>query len=114
MFKVQVDNGEIKRNPALGLKFSNKEMKNNRLIAMTKSEIQTLLKEATLIDHPWHDIWYLTYQAGLRSREAYALKEEHIDFENKHILHILQSYDFKTGANRANKEQKNQNCSNQH
>ena len=97
VFKVQVDNGEIKRNPALGLKFSNKEMKNNRLIAMTKSEIQTLLKEATLIDHPWHDIWYLTYQAGLRSGEAYALKEEHIDFENKHI-HILQSYDFKTGV----------------
>lgn len=94
VLKVQVDCGELIKNPATGIKFSTKRLKWNKLQAMTKSEIEFFFKKAKEYDHPWYPVWYVVYQAGLRSGEGLALRKTCLDFDNDRI-HIVESFDTK-------------------
>jgi len=95
VFALQLENGRIPFNPAAKIRFIKVGLKNNKLTCMTKAETAFLLQQSYRLNHPWHEIYRVTYQLGLRSGEAFALPWKNIDFEND-LVHITQSYCFKS------------------
>lgn len=93
VFQLQMDKGVLQTNPLKGVNFKCDKLKKNKLECLTKSEVRKFLDEAYRIDHPWKDIFFVTYHLGLRSGEAYELKFSDIDFENGFIV-ISRSFCF--------------------
>ena len=89
VFKRQIEFGHLKINPCGDLRYGKAPEKD--LIAMSRQEIELLLKEAHKVKHPWYAIWRTTYELGLRSGEGLALKWADIDFLNNRVS-INKSY----------------------
>ncbi len=89
VFKRQIHFGNLGANPCADLSYSKGAEK--ELIAMNQSEIHVLLDKARSFNHPWHSIWAVIYNLGLRSGEGLALKWTDIDFTTNRVS-INKSY----------------------
>lgn len=89
VFKRQIELGHLKINPCGDLKYGKGPEKD--LIAMSRQEVELLLKEAFKENHPWASIWRVVYELGLRSGEGLALKWTDIEFTNNRVS-INKSY----------------------
>lgn len=89
VFEHAIDNRKTHSNPATKLILKDDKSyreKANHLTAMTKSEVVKVLSYMKDINHPFFDIFYITYQLGLRSSEAIALQYADIVFEKNHVV----------------------------
>lgn len=89
VFEIAITNKHIESNPTkyIGLKDDKSlRSKASHLTAMTKTEIATLLAYMREQNHPWHDIFFVTYHLGLRSSEAVALQFSDVSYENDHVV----------------------------
>ncbi len=94
VFKRQIAIGKLKHNPASGIIIRAKTQPEDP-VSMTHDEITKLIKYVEPIDPEWAEVYKVAYLTGARSGELYALKWEHIDFQNMNV-HIKKSYDWKT------------------
>jgi site-specific recombinase XerD len=92
VFSHQIKLKRLHANPCAGL-FTTKSEK--ELVAMSRKEIEHLLREARKQNHPWHLIWRVVYGLGLRSGEGFALKWSDIKWEDDTVS-INKAYCFKT------------------
>jgi integrase len=89
VFDLAVDNRKLNNNPTKNIKIhgdKNYRNKANKLEAMTKDEVVTVLNYMEEIEHNWYDIFAITYLLGLRSSEAVALEFEDIDWSTNQII----------------------------
>ncbi len=100
LFEIAVDDGEISRNPARGIKI---QAKSDEGVAFTPSEVKTLLTKAKQINHSYYPHWVVALLTGLRNGELYALKYEKIDFDSNTIL-INEQFTSKDGLHLPKKE----------
>lgn len=94
VFQHQVVLGKLATNPCLRIP-AIKKPDRQKLTAMTRLEIETLLKETKKMNHPWFPIYYVMYQLGLRSGEGFALTWDDVDLNTKRVT-ISKSYCFKS------------------
>lgn len=89
VFELAIDNRRVSLNPTRNIKIhgdkSHRE-KANKLLAMTKEEVSSLLSYLNARNHEWYPIFYVTYQLGLRSSEAVALEFDDIEWDKNHIV----------------------------
>lgn len=90
---LQESKGRIPINPARGISFG--KTKFRKLTAMTRSEVELLLETTKKDQSPWHPVYRIMYELGLRSAEGYALRWEAVDFENNRVK-IEEAYCFKS------------------
>lgn len=93
MFEIAVDDGEIYKNPARGIKISTPTYEG---VALTTSEVQALLSKAKTLNHPYYPHWVIALMTGLRNGELYSLRYEQINFGSNTIL-INQQFTPKDG-----------------
>lgn len=89
VFNRQIQLGKLNINPCAGLTFGNAPEK--ELIAMSRPEMDLLLRKAQELNHPWFVIWRVVYELGLRSGEGLGLKWTDVDFNNNQVV-ICRSY----------------------
>ncbi len=89
VFKRQIETGHLKLNPCSDLRYGKGPEK--ELIAMSRQEIELLLRTANEMNHPWYPVWRVVYELGLRSGEGISLKWSDIDLENNRAT-ISKSY----------------------
>jgi integrase len=94
VFQHQVVLGKLVTNPCQRIP-AIKKPDRQKLTAMTRLEIETLLKETKKMNHPWFPIYYVMYQLGLRSGEGFALTWDDVDLNTKRVT-ISKSYCFKS------------------
>lgn len=82
LFSYAVHIGCLKHNPFVGIK---RKVPKKRKEALTHEEVDRLLSEAKLRNHPFYYIWLLTVTLGLRRSELAGLKWLDIDFEQRLI-----------------------------
>ncbi len=92
VFNHQIKLKRLHANPCAGL-FTAKSEK--ELVAMSRKEIEQLLREARQQNHPWYLIWRVVYGLGLRSGEGYALKWSDIKWDDNSVS-INKAYCAKT------------------
>lgn len=56
-----------------------------RQAVLSKTEVDVLLREATLLNHRFYDVWVVAVLTGMRAGEMYALKWTDGDFEGDKI-----------------------------
>lgn len=83
IFEMAVDEGEISTNPARRIVIP---AKSDDGIALTSSEVKTLLSRAKAINHPYYPHWVIALLTGLRNGELFALSYGQIDFNANTIL----------------------------
>jgi integrase len=100
--------GVIKTNSFSGMKM--RRIPKKRKEALTHAEVDRLLGEAKLRNHPYYSIWLLTVSLGLRRSELAGLKWLDIDFEqglvylrrqnipNEGIVDFLKDYEERVVA----------------
>ena len=89
VFEIAIDNRKVTINPARNIKIhgdKSQRDKANKLLAMTKDEVALLLNYLKEINHEFYNIFYVTYQLGLRSSEAIALEFDDIEWDKSHIV----------------------------
>lgn len=97
VFQHQVSKGILKENPAKGIIYKRGDLKEKKLEAMDKSEVEYLIEQAFEQNHLWAPVWYVMYQTGMRSGEGLELKVSDIDFQQSKIF-IQRAYCSKTKA----------------
>lgn len=98
VFSWGVLSGRIKESndsPTAGYKSNRKEEEKIPEI-LTLTEIRTLLKSAKQYDHGWYPVWAMALFTGMRSGELFALKWQHLDFENK-LIYVHENWTNKEG-----------------
>lgn len=85
LLNYAVAKGVLKTNPVAELK--NRKVPKKKKMALTHDEVNKLLSEAKLKNHPYYFIWLLTLTLGLRRSELAGLKWTDIDFEGQ-ILNV--------------------------
>ena len=86
VFGYAVELGILKTSPFLGVR--SRKLPKKRKMALTHEEVNILLSEANIREHPYYEIWMLTIALGLRRSELAGLKWSDIDW--KHGLIYLQ------------------------
>lgn len=86
VFSFLVENDEVERNPLEGFKCWSKDVERSPQV-LSLEETTKFLREAYSQNHPWADIWYVTWGLGLRSAEAAGLKWTDIDL-NQRVANI--------------------------
>lgn len=89
VFELACENRKIAFNPVKKILLSDDKShreKASSLGAMTKSEVAKLFAYMKEINHPWYEIFFVTYLLGLRSSEAVALQTSDIKFEKNHVV----------------------------
>jgi len=79
VFGHGINCGSVRQNPFSGMKL--RKMPKKRKEALTHEEVNRLLSEAKLRNHPYYYVWMLTLSLGLRRSELAGLKWIDIDFE---------------------------------
>lgn len=102
VFESQISKGRMQINPGKGVKFDDGGLKYKKLNAMSRSEIVKLLEEVEKVDFNWYLIFRVTYELGLRSGEAYALRKKHFNFELNRVT-IIESYCWKAKSDKVPK-----------
>lgn len=95
VLQIQESKGRIPHNPAKGVSFG--KTKFRKLSAMSRSEIELLLKTTKREESPWYPVYRVVYELGLRSGEGYALRWSEVDFENSRVA-VENSYCSKSKA----------------
>ena len=93
IFNMAVEEGLLNSNPALGIKVKAAEKKQ---LCFNNVEINTLLEQASLKNHPWYSIWAVALMTGMRNGELYALEWTDVVFEDKFIS-VSKSWTKKNG-----------------
>jgi integrase len=89
VFELACESHKLSFNPAKKIALSEDKAfrdKASQLSAMTKSEAATLFDYMKEIKHEWYEIFYITYQLGLRSSETVALQFKDLNFEKSHVV----------------------------
>lgn len=89
VFELACENRKIAFNPAKRIILEDDKSnldKANHLMAMTKNEIATLFGYMREVNHEWYDIFYITYQLGMRSSEAVAFQFSDIKFDKAQVI----------------------------
>lgn len=60
---------------------------------LTVDEVQKLLLEAKMQNHPWFRVWAVALMTGMRSSELYALRKENV-FLKEGFIRIKESWDW--------------------
>lgn len=93
VLELALENRRINFNPLKNVNF--KGEKNERRLtsteAMTHDEIVRVLEFVKEVNHEFYEILFVTYQFGMRSGEAVALKFTDVDWE-KEVIHIKQAW----------------------
>jgi integrase len=103
VFELQIGLGRIQFNPGKGVKFDDGGLKRKKLAAMSRDEILHLFEQVKDITPEWYVVYRVTYELGLRSGEAYALKKKHICLKTNRVT-IIEAYCSKA---KTDKEPKN-------
>lgn len=93
VFTMAVDEGILSRNPAKGIKVKSSESKK---LVLNKTEIDVLLLEAKIRNHPFFNHWVLALLTGMRTGELYALQWSDIDLDGGFIS-VTKSWNRKNG-----------------
>ena len=93
VFTMAVDEGILHRNPAKGIKVKSSESKK---LVLNKTEIDVLLLEAKLRNHPFFNHWVLALLTGMRTGELYALQWSDFDLDGGFIS-VTKSWNKKNG-----------------
>ena len=93
IFTMAVDEGILSRNPAKGITVKVPEAKQ---LVLNKTEIDTLLYEAKIRNHPFYNHWALAILTGMRNGELHALAWTDVDFENR-VISVTKSWSLTDG-----------------
>lgn len=85
IFSFAHEAGALASNPLAPLK--NRKRIKRKKKALTHPEVEKLLAEANLQDHPFFPIWLFAVTLGLRRSELAGLKWTDIDFDNR-LVHL--------------------------
>lgn len=88
-----VHEGILSRNPCAGLfiKVTPIEQK-----VLNGNEVDLLLKEGRVSNHPFYPVWVFGLESGMRSGEMFCLLWTDIDFESR-LIHVSKSWSSKNG-----------------
>ena len=104
VFRRQIELGNLKHNPAMGVILRGKKQRNPPEV-MSNDEVAKLVDYAKKINSPWEIVYRVAYLTGARSGELYALKWSDVDFANKQIG-IRHSYCWKSEKEKDTKGRK--------
>ena len=92
-FEHAVHEGILSMNPCAGLsvKVSPIEQK-----VLNGNEVELLLKEGRISNHPFYPVWVFALASGMRSGEMFCLLWTDIDFESR-LIHVTKSWSSKNG-----------------
>ena len=93
IFQMAVEEGILDRNPTLGMLIKVPEVEQK---VLTNTEVEILLKEASITNHMFYPIWAVALMTGMRSGELFALKWTDIDFDAK-IISVNKQWTNKSG-----------------
>ena len=93
IFQMAVDNQELAKNPCAGLSV---KAPINEQEVLNKKEVEGLLLQAKLTNHPFYTVWVSALKTGMRSGEMIALQWSDIDFETRNV-HVTKSWSSKNG-----------------
>lgn len=93
IFTMAVDEGLLSRNPARPISVKVPEAKQ---LVLNRTEIDVLLYEAKLRNHPFYNHWALGLLTGMRNGELHALQWTDVDFENK-VISVTKSWSIADG-----------------
>lgn len=93
VFTMAVEQGELDRSPAAGIKVTVPEAHKN---VLTRQEVQKLFAEAKICNHRFYPVWVCATMTGMRSGELIALKWTDIDFDSK-MLSVTKQWTQKNG-----------------
>lgn len=103
VFQMAVEEGLIDKNPCLGITIRIPE---SIMKVLNPSEVQTLLTEAKITNHPFYPIWVFALLTGMRSGEMVALEWNDIDLENR-LISVNKQWTNKNGLVLGTKTSKN-------
>jgi len=88
IFTMAIDEGFITKNPARPIIVKVPE---SQQLVFNRTEIDTLLYQAKLQDHPFYNHWVMALLTGMRTGELHALMWTDIDFENR-VISVTKSW----------------------
>ena len=95
VFRFGVQEGLVdqgKHSPVHGVPFDLKDGEGDEEI-LTVDEVQRLLLEARVQQHPWYPVWAVALMTGMRSSELYALRKENV-FLKEGFIRVKESWDW--------------------
>lgn len=104
VFKLMVNKGRIKHNPAMGIYIRGKK-KLNYPEVMKHNEMIALIEYAKTVNPEWAEVYTVAYLTGARSGELYSMKWDNVDWDNR-LLFIRENYDWKTEKHQPTKGKK--------
>lgn len=81
-----------KQSPVHGVPFDLSDDDGEQEI-LTVDEVQRLLLEAKLQEHPWYAVWAVALMTGMRSSELYALRKANV-FLKEGFIRVKESWDW--------------------
>jgi integrase len=93
IFQMAVEDGSLLHNPTNGLTMKVSEVEQK---VLTSKEVEILLRDAKISNHPFYPVWVMALMTGMRSGELFALKWTDLDFEAKTIS-VNKQWTSKTG-----------------
>lgn len=94
VFERAVECGEIKSNPARGIKVT---VSRKEALVLTTKEVEVLLSSAKAVGHDYYPHWVLALMTGMRNGELYALRWHDIDFDAG-IIQVFRQFTSKDGV----------------
>ncbi|MBY0414041.1 MAG: site-specific integrase [Bdellovibrionales bacterium] len=88
IFTMAIDEGLLTKNPAKPIIVKVPE---SEQLVFNRTEIDTLLYQAKLRDHPFYNHWVMALLTGMRTGELHALMWTDIDFENR-VISVTKSW----------------------
>lgn len=93
LFEMALEDEEISRNPAKGVKVS---VKADDGQAFTSGEIKILLEKGKALSHPYYPHWVVALLTGMRNGELYALRWSDVDLDSG-IIRVMRQFTNKDG-----------------
>ena len=93
IFEMAIEEGIIHKNPAKGITV---KVPQKRQKVLSGKEVNQLLNEAKLCEHPYYPVWACALFTGMRSGEMYALRLSDINLEEG-IIHVNRQFTPKDG-----------------
>jgi integrase len=93
LFQMAIEEGQLERNPCVGIKIRVPEAVQS---VLTANEVDIFLREAKRCHHRFYPIWAMALMTGMRSGELYALKWTDIDFDGR-TLSVSRAWNSKCG-----------------
>ena len=94
IFEMALNQGEIIRNPAKGLRV---KVTQDEGLALTSDEVEILLSKGRDINHEYYPHWVLALMTGMRNGELYALRWSDIDFTSG-VIQVSRQFTSKDGV----------------